>query len=53
MLLPLVLMKFQLVLPVKLLLQRVEHVVYVDRDALALVRVLQRVPSQRALHVNR
>jgi hypothetical protein len=34
------------------LLQRVGHVVYVDRDALALVRVLQQVPFQHALHVN-
>jgi hypothetical protein len=33
-------------------LQRVEHVVYVDHDALALVRVLQQVPFRRALHVN-
>jgi hypothetical protein len=31
--------------------QRVEHVVYVVRDALALVRVLQQVPFQHALHV--
>jgi hypothetical protein len=30
----------------------VVHVVYVDRDALALVRVLQQVPFLHALHVN-
>jgi hypothetical protein len=35
-----------------LVLLHVDHVVYVDRDALALVRVLQQVPSQHALHVN-
>jgi hypothetical protein len=39
-------------LPVLLLLQRVVHVVYVVRDALALVHVLQRVPFQHALYVN-
>jgi hypothetical protein len=38
--------------PVLLLLQRVVHVVYVVRDALALVHVLQRVPFQHALYVN-
>jgi hypothetical protein len=42
----------QLELLEKLLPQRVEHVVYVVRDALALVRVLQQVPFQHALHVN-
>jgi hypothetical protein len=41
-----------LVLPVLLLLQRVVHVVYVVRDALALVHVLQQVPFQHALYVN-
>jgi hypothetical protein len=39
-------------LPVLLLLQRVVHVVYVVRDALALVHALQRVPFQHALYVN-
>jgi hypothetical protein len=38
--------------PVLLLLQRVVHVVYVVRDALALVHVLQQVPFQHALYVN-
>jgi hypothetical protein len=42
----------QQVLPVLLLLQRVVHVVYVVRDALALVHVLQQVPFQHALYVN-
>jgi hypothetical protein len=34
------------------LLHRVEHVVYVDRDVLALERALQQVPFQHALYVN-
>jgi hypothetical protein len=42
----------QQVLPVLLLLLRVAHVVYVVRDALALVHVLQQVPFQHALYVN-
>jgi hypothetical protein len=42
----------QQVLPVLSLLQRVAHVVYVVRDALALVHVLQQVPFQHALYVN-
>jgi hypothetical protein len=38
--------------PVLLLLHHVVHAVYVVRDALALVHVLQRVPFQHALYVN-
>jgi hypothetical protein len=51
-LLPVHLLLAQQVLPVLLLLQRVVHVVYVVRDALALVHVLQQVPFQHALYVN-
>jgi hypothetical protein len=51
-LLPVHLLPEQLVLPVLLLLQRVVHEVYVVRDALALVHVLQQVPFQHALYVN-